>query len=83
MMPTPNQQRNSEEVSIMIFHGCNKLKTLLIFPTIFKGQHVKYQKHVTVLTGQNISVKFNRPTPLQIDGETVTNVLEYQVKSSK
>lgn len=83
MMPTPNQQRNSEEVSIMIFHGCNKLKTLLIFSTIFKGQHIKYSKYVTILTGKNISVKFDRPTPLQIDGETFTNVLEYQVESSR
>ena len=36
---------------------------------------------VDVLTGREISVKFDRPTALQIDGETVVGVTEYSVKA--
>ena len=34
---------------------------------------------VEVLTGRNIRVEFDRPTPLQIDGETIPNVTSYEV----
>ena len=77
MIPTPEQIRGGEELSLMMFHGSGKLKTLMIFPSIFKGEHVKNEKYVTVLKGKNITVKFDSPRALQIDGETVLDVEEY------
>ena len=64
----------------MLFHGSSKLKTLMIFPSIFKGKHVKHKKNISIFEGKNITVSFDRPTPLQIDGETVLNVMEYSVE---
>ena len=81
MMPTPDQQRNSGVLSTMIFHGSGKLKTLMIFPSLFKGAHVKHTKYVSILTGNDVSVEFDRPVALQIDGETVLNVSSYRAKS--
>ena len=66
----------------MIFHGSGKLKTLMIFPSLFKGEHVKHTKHVDVLTGREITVEFDRPVALQIDGETVLGVSSYTAKLS-
>lgn len=85
MMPAPNQERNSDsgEVSVMVFHGSNKLKTLCIFPSIFKGEHVKSDKYVCVFSGKQITVEYKEPRPLQIDGETIKNVTECTVKSGK
>ncbi len=82
MIPTPKQDREAEEseLSVMIFHGSSKIKTLMIFPSIFKGEHVKSEKHVTVLTGKNITVKFDAPRALQIDGETILGVEEYNAR---
>ena len=60
-------------------HGRSRIGTLIIFPSIFKGEHIKHEKKVSVITGHNITVKFNEPSPLQIDGETVRNVSEYSV----
>ena len=80
MMPSPIQKRGSDKISIMIFHGSNKLSTLMIFPSIFKGEHVKNTKHVTVLEGKEITVKFSEPRALQIDGETVLGVTEYTAR---
>lgn len=81
MMPTPNQDRNSSDkkVSLMVFHKSGKLKTLAIFPSIFKGEHIKKKKNVVILEGKNISVTFDRPASLQIDGETVLDVNSYSV----
>lgn len=82
MIPTPAQERLGEKKSsLMIFHGSGKLKTLMIFPSIFKGEHVKNTKFVTVLEGKEITVKFDAPRPLQVDGETILDVTEYTVKN--
>lgn len=83
MMPTPNQNRLGGEhtVSTLVFHGSGKLKTLMVFPSIFKGEHIRKTKVTQVLTGHQITVEFDRPTALQIDGETVLNVTSYSVSS--
>jgi len=81
MMPTPAQDRLNPEgtVSAMVMYGAGKLKTLAVFPSIFKGEHVRHGEMVEVLTGRNIRVEFDRPTPLQIDGETIPDVTSYEV----
>ena len=83
MIPTPNQSRDAEpkKLSLMLFHGSGKLKTLMIFPSIFKGEHVKHTDCVEVIEGKEITVKFDRPTPLQVDGETVLGVNEYTCRA--
>ena len=77
MIPTPNQDRSSGKLSLMLFHGAGRLRTLCVFPSIFKGEHVKHTKMVAVHTGKEITVEFDRPTPLQIDGETILGVTQY------
>ena len=85
MMPTPAQNRLNEdgELSVMIFHNSTSLQVLAIFPSIFKGEHIKKDKKVTVLTGKEITVEFSEPRPLQIDGETIPNVKSYSARSAK
>lgn len=84
MMTAPDQNRLNEsgEITLVLFHGTGRLKTLMIFPSIFKGEHVKHTKEVAVHTGKDIAVRFSSPAPLQIDGETVLNVTEYRVTAS-
>ena len=79
MMACPEQDRNNPdgELSVLLFHGSGRIKTLVIFPSIFKGKHVKSKKVVTILTGKNITVKFDGPRTVQIDGETILGVTEY------
>lgn len=81
MIPTPAQDRLSpaKTVSTMVMFGSGKIKTLMVFPSIFKGEHVQHTEMCRVLTGHDITVQFDRPTALQIDGETVTGVTEYRV----
>lgn len=80
MIPTPDQKREDGVVSTMVYHNCGKLKALTVFPSIFKGEHVKHTEMVEVFTGHNVTVTFDRPTALQIDGETIKNVTSYSVK---
>lgn len=77
MMPAPEQHRNSGQLSVMVFHNTGKLKTLFLFPSLFKGKHITHHECVEILTGREITVEFDRPAPLQIDGETILNVSSY------
>lgn len=83
MMPTPNQDRLNKDktLSLMVMHGSGKFKTLAVFPSIFKGEHIKHKEMAEVLEGKEITVRFDRPAPLQIDGETVKDVTECTMKS--
>lgn len=81
MMCAPSQDRLAADacVTSMTMTGRSKLKTLTVFPSIFKGQHVKHTEMVTIRSGHEVTVRFDRPTALQIDGETVLGVTEYTV----
>jgi len=83
MMPTPSQKRNSGKVSVMVFHACGTLKGLMIFPSLFKGEHIKYKKNIEIIEGDEIKIEFDRPTPLQIDGETILGVTSYSTKAGQ
>lgn len=79
----PKQDRLNEAhtQSVCVFHGSGKLKTLILFPGIFKGELVKHEKYFKIYEGREVTVKFDRPVALQIDGETVLNVTEYSVSA--
>ena len=83
MIPAPMQDRSSGKLSLMLFHGAGRLRTLCIFPSIFKGKHIKRKNMVAVHTGNEITVEFARPTPLQIDGETIMGGTSYTASASE
>ena len=82
MIMAPNQDRFSDELSLVIYSSKSKIKSLILFPSIFKGEHVKNTKVVTILTGKKIHVKFDAPCAVQIDGDTVLDVTEYTAEAA-
>ena len=80
MWPAPEQRRESDTISVMLFHKMGKLGALMTFPGIFKGTHVKKKKHVAVLSGKEITVKYSSPRSVQVDGETILEVSEIYAK---
>ena len=83
---TPMQDRLNEKrtVTSLILSHNNRLRILLAFSSVFKGEHVvKYPKLLHIRQGNEVSVEFDRPTALQIDGETVKNVIKYTVYSGE
>lgn len=76
MMPCPQQDRESDDISCCVIHSTNTLQTLIIFPSIFKGEHVKHKSKVRAFKGKEIKVEFDKPQDVQIDGETIRGVTE-------
>lgn len=81
MKITPDQDRlNSDHlVSNCVFHDSGMLKTLMVFPSIFKGEHVSHKDIIEIKTGHEVKVEFDKPCALQIDGETYLGVTSYSV----
>lgn len=81
MKITPDQDRLNKEhlVSNCVFHDSGMLKTLMVFPSIFKGEHVSHKDIIEIKTGHEVKVEFDKPCALQIDGETYTNITSYSV----
>lgn len=80
MMIAPNQDRLNKEKTLtcVVCHKARALRILSIFPSIFTGTHTKYTKILDFLVGHEVTVEFDRPTALQIDGETIPNVTSYK-----
>ena len=81
MKITPDQDRLNTEhvVSNLVFHDSGMLKTLMVFPSIFKGEHVSHKDIIEIKTGHEVKVEFDKPCALQIDGETYSGVTSYSV----
>lgn len=83
LMSAPGQDRLNEKhtVSVVVMYGSSRLKSLLVFPSMFKGKHIKRTEMIEVLEGHEISVRFDKPASMQIDGETILDVVRYDVKA--
>ena len=85
MNATPGQDRMNPEgtLSVMLFYGKGRLATLMAFPSIFEGQHIRHTDMVAIHEGRDIHVQFDSPRTIQIDGETVTGVTEYRAYAAE
>lgn len=80
MMIAPMQNRLENILSGVVVHSAGRFTILRCFPAIFKGAHLKYTKIVDWRQGNEITVTFDRPIAVQIDGETIPNVLTYTAR---
>ena len=82
MKVAPQQDRTDGKISVMAMHGASRVKTLAVFTKVFKGNHVKHTEMIDIFEGDVIEVEFETPSDMQIDGEIVTDVKSYIVRSS-
>lgn len=84
MKIAPGQDRLDPErkVTSLVMSNTNRLRILLLFTKIFKGTHVGHP-NLDIRKGNEIKVEFTEPRALQVDGETILNVLSYTVRTSK
>lgn len=79
MMVAPGQNRLTDDLTFVTVQKLGRLRALMIFPSIFKGEHIKKTNNCIMIKGKHIEVYFSKPMALQIDGEVVRNVTHYEV----
>ena len=83
MKITPEQDRLDPEgkLSFAIAHDLSRARIIPIFPEIFKGTHPRHTKYIDIVKCDEVTVRFDTPCALQIDGETILDVTEYTAYS--
>lgn len=76
---SPNQDRNhpDEMLTLIVAHNLPAWKALIVFASIVIGKHFCFKNNVIAITGKEFHVEFSQPTPIQIDGETMTGLTTY------
>jgi YegS/Rv2252/BmrU family lipid kinase len=72
MKIAPQAKISDGEFDICIVRKMSKLKLLFLFPTIFKGKHIKY-KEVKIYRGKDVEVFSKCNMHVNADGEIVNN----------
>ena len=80
----PKQDRLNKEgkLTVVVAHSNTRAGMMLTFPKILKGKHEGSSK-ISMFTGKDVKVIFDKPCAVQIDGETIKDVSEYAVRTQK
>jgi diacylglycerol kinase family enzyme len=79
--PDQNRLDPDGKITFIVAHDLSRAKILAIFPEIFKGTHVRHTKYIDIIKCDEVTVKFDTPCAMQIDGEEISDVSEYTAYS--
>ena len=83
MKIAPKASRVEKDLHLVVVKDIPKWLLILIFPTIYLGWHTIFKKYVTIIRGHEISIKFDKPTYLQIDGDVEYPIEEFKAIAAK
>lgn len=81
LMSAPKQKRVGDgKLTLFLMRGIGRFKALMVYNLAQRGEHVKHKDMCKLLRGKDITVTFDKPTSIQINGEIIENVTEYRVR---
>lgn len=69
----PNAEMDNGFLEVCSVKDASNLRVLTLFPSIFKAQHTKYTKYVSMYRAKKVIAKTKKKMILNIDGEIVDN----------
>lgn len=69
MKVLPYASLNDGDLHICMIKDMSNFKILFLFPTIFRGKHLKFRKYVETLKGKSIKINFQEDTCFNLDGD--------------
>ena len=66
---------------IIVLKDIPKWLLIIIFPTIYLGWHLIFKSFVKVYKGKEVSIHFEKPTYLQIDGDVEYPITDVKIKA--
>jgi len=75
----PDQDRNGDTVTSLVWHGTSAFGTLLHFPFVIPGKHTGFS-FCKMRTGHEVTVELEEPCWLQMDGEVFGDVTGYTIR---
>lgn len=81
MKIAPHANRDVNDIHLVVLKDIPKWLLIIIFPTIYLGWHLIFKSFVKVYKGKEVSIKFDKPTYLQIDGDVEYPIENLTVKA--
>jgi diacylglycerol kinase (ATP) len=81
MKVAPKEKREDDELTLVVLKDIPKWLLILIFPTIYLGWHVIFKSFVNFYRAKKISITYDKPTYLQIDGDVEYPISSYVIES--
>ena len=79
--PDQNRLDPDGKITFLIAHDLPRPRIAAIFPEIFKGTHIRHKKYIEVIKCDEVTVRFDRACAVQLDGEAISDVIEYTAYS--
>lgn len=81
----PDAKIDDGYLHLCLVKDISNLKSLFLFPSIFKGDHLKYTKYVEVYKARNILFKTKGDFYLNIDGDLIhtKDKVEFKISTKK
>ena len=79
MKLAPDQDRTGDKLCCVVLYGMGRVKALLNLPRVFWGGHVKMPQ-CDVRFGHKISVAFDEPAAINMDGEPFPRAASYRAE---
>jgi diacylglycerol kinase family enzyme len=79
MKVAPEQNRTSEDLTVVVVHTVCVPLLICILPTIYSGKHVKFKKYVSILKGKEIEIKTSLPQYAEFDGDITPGISELKI----
>lgn len=83
MKIAPTANRNEKNLQLVMVKNVPKWILILIFPTIYLGWHVIFKRWVQIINADSISIVFDKPTYLQIDGDVEYPIEQFTTLKAK
>ena len=83
MKVAPAQDRKSGKLLACVFFGQSRPKTMMVFTKVYDGKHITHKEMLNFFEVDEITVEFDIPTALQLDGEVISGVLSYTARTAK
>ena len=70
------------DLHICIVKDISNLKLLFLFPSIFKGNHLKYIKYVETFKGKSVNIELEKKISFNVDGDIFKSDKNFHVSIS-
>ena len=80
MKVAPDQDRNSEELTMIVVNNVCTALLVCILPTIYLGQHVHFKKYVKIFKCKEVELRTSEPQFIEIDGDIEPNIDYIKIK---
>ena len=82
MGPSQDRKNPAHTVTSVTIHDIKRIPAVFMFLGVMQGKGESMKDILDYRVGHSVTVEFDRPIALQIDGETVLNVLKYEVEAA-